>query len=157
MSGWYWTKGERTEGLANRQVTLSRTEVRLPDGVMATGLRQCASMKRVSPACMEPVRVCDVSMNGREVSGQMVVDDEWIYPCAGRAVRGIRFGEHVLREVEGIQDVSVVIDSATKVGDERPIGLALTSFWWHRPQRGVGWDASLGKGSCWATLHAELR
>ena len=32
--------------------------------------------------CMEPVRARDVSMSGREVSGQMVEDDEWIYPYA---------------------------------------------------------------------------
>ena len=70
--------------------------------------------------CMEPVRARDVSMCGREVSGQMVEDDQWIHRCAGalpiRSGWSLYFAQSVneraLHEVEGIQDVSVMNDRA---------------------------------------------
>ena len=67
---------------------------------------------------MELVRARGVSLNGCEVSGQMVGHDEWLYPCAGALPMGFSWSlyfaqavnEHSLHEVEGIQDVSVMND-----------------------------------------------
>ena len=64
------------------------------------------------------MRALDVSINGREVSGQTVEDDEWIEPCARTLPMGFSWSlyfahsviEHALHEVEGIQDVSVMND-----------------------------------------------
>ena len=43
----------------------------------------------------KPVRARDVSLNGREVSGQMVEDDEWIYPCARALPMGFSWSPEV--------------------------------------------------------------
>ena len=87
--------------------TLSRTEVRLPDGVTAriteairffeervarlatVDVDKCFRLLRIGQYlaawfCMEPVRALDVSSTGREVSGQTIGEDEWIYPYPGR-------------------------------------------------------------------------
>ena len=61
---------------------------------------------------MEPVRARDVSMNGREVSGRTVEDDEW-GPALGFSWSlyfAQSVNEHALHEVEGIPDVSVMKD-----------------------------------------------
>ena len=64
------------------------------------------------------MRAGDVSVNGREVSGQVVENDEWIYPCLGTLPMGFCWSlyfaqsvnEHALHEVKRIQDVSVMND-----------------------------------------------
>ena len=84
----------------------------------------CSDLSNVVPPyCLtylegDPVRSCEVSMNGCECSEKMVEYDDWIYPCAGALPMRFSWSlyfvqsnnEYALRGSEGIQDVSVMND-----------------------------------------------